>query len=268
MHVSAGLRFGLRLASAITLAFLYLPLVLIALYAFNDSKAVVWPPRGFTLEWMRRAIESDGARAAFWLSVKVGVGAALIALVLGTLLAFGVHRFTFFGRNAVSFLVVLPIALPGIITGVALNATFVNYLGGLSLWTVVIGHATFCIVIVFNNVIARLRRSSLTLEEASADLGGDTWQTFAHVTFPMIRSALLAGALLAFALSFDEIIVTTFTLGPTSGETLPKWILSNISRPNQLPVVYAVALIVGLLSAVPVYIANRLAGDGAGAGRI
>ena len=261
------LRRSLGALSAITIAFLYVPLILIALYAFNDSRTVRWPMSGVTLQWVRAAVQSDGARAALWLSVKVGLGAAGIALVLGTLLALGVHRFRFFGRNAVSFLVVLPIALPGVITGVALNATFVSFLGGVAVWTVVVAHATFCIVIVYNNVIARLRRTSSELEEASADLGARAWQTFAYVTFPLLRSALLAGALLAFALSFDEIIVTTFTLGQTSGETLPVWILSNIARPNQLPIVYAVALIVALISAVPVYIANRLAGDTAGVGR-
>jgi putative spermidine/putrescine transport system permease protein len=257
----------LALLSAATITFLYVPLALIALYAFNDSRSVTWPMSGLTLRWLRQAAQNDGARAALALSVKVGLGAAAIALVLGTLLAFGVHRFRFYGRNAVSFLIVLPIALPGIITGVALNATFVNYLGGLAVWTVVVAHSTFCVVIVYNNVIARLRRTSASLEEASGDLGATAWQTFAFVTFPLLRSALLAGGLLAFALSFDEIIVTTFTLGQTSGETLPVWILSNISRPNQLPIVYAVALTVALISAVPVYIANRLAGDSAGGGR-
>ena len=255
----------LRIGSAVTLVFLYAPLVLIALYAFNDSKTVVWPMRGLTAHWMSEALNNSGAREALWLSLRVGVGAAAIAVVIGTLLSFAVHRFDFFGKNAVSFLVVLPIALPGIITGLALNATFVNFLGGLSLTTVVIAHATFCIVIVYNNVIARLRRTQRSLEEASADLGGDTWQTFRHVTFPGIRSAVLAGGLLAFALSFDEIIVTTFTLKSTGAPTLPIWIFQNIARPNQLPIVYAVALIVIVLSAVPVYLAQRLAGDTTGA---
>ena len=267
MHASPALRLFLRIGSVITLVFLYVPLALIALYAFNDSKAVVWPFAGFTTRWLGRAVQNQGARDAFLLSAKVALGAAAIALVLGTLLALAVSRFDFFGRNTVSFLVVLPIALPGIVTGLALNQTFVNLLGGLSLLTVIVAHATFCIVIVYNNVAARLRRMQGSLEEASADLGASTLQTFRHVTFPLMRSAVLAGALLAIALSFDEVIVTTFTLGATQSQTLPIWIFANISRPNQLPIVYAVALLVIVLSAIPVYLAQRLAGDAAGGGR-
>ncbi len=261
MRDSRPLRVMLVVGSAITLVFLWAPLLLIALYAFNDSKSVRWPFAGFTWEWMDRALHNEGARQALWLSVRVGFGAAVIALVLGTLLSFAVARFSFFGRSTLSFLVILPIALPGIVTGLALNQTFVNFLGGLSVMTVVIAHATFCVVIVYNNVVARLRRTAHSVEEASADLGARPWQTFALVTFPLIRSALLAGGLLAFALSLDEIIVTTFTLKSTGAPTLPIWIYSNISRPNQLPIVYAVCLIVMILSAIPVYIATRLAGD-------
>jgi putative spermidine/putrescine transport system permease protein len=267
MMTSQALRWSLRIGSAITLIFLWVPLGLIGLYAFNDSKSVRWPFAGFTTQWLDAAIHNQGARDAFLLSLKVALGAAAIALLLGTLLAMAVSRFDFFGRNTVSFIVVLPIALPGIVTGLALNQTFVNLFGGLSMLTVIVAHATFCIVIVYNNVAARLRRMAGSLEEASSDLGASSWQTFRHVTFPLMRSAILAGALLAIALSFDEIIVTTFTLGATQSQTLPIWIFSNISRPNQLPIVYAVALIVILLSAIPVYLAQRLAGDAAGGGR-
>jgi putative spermidine/putrescine transport system permease protein len=255
---SPALKWALRIGSGITLVFLYVPLGLIGLYAFNDSKSVKWPFSGFTTHWLSAAIHNEGARSAFFLSLRVALAAAAVALILGTLLAMAVSRFSFFGRNTVSFIVVLPIALPGIVTGLALNQTFVN---------VIVAHATFCIVIVYNNVAARLRRMSGSLEEASSDLGASTLQTFRHVTFPLMRSAILAGALLAIALSFDEIIVTTFTLGATQSQTLPIWIFSNISRPNQLPIVYAVALIVIVLSAIPVYIAQRLAGDAAGGGR-
>ncbi len=166
-------------------------------------------------------------------------------------------RYRFFGRDTVSFLVILPLALPGIVTGMALNANFSQILGiDLSLFTVIVGHATFCIVVVFNNAVARLRRTGSSLEEASRDLGAGTWRTFASVTLPSLRSALVAGALLAFALSFDEIIVTTFTAGDQ--QTLPIWIFNNYSRPNQLPIVNAVGMLVILLSAIPVYFANRL----------
>ena len=184
-----------------------------------------------------------------------------IALVLGTLASLAVGRHRFFGRETISFLVVLPIALPGIITGVALSDTFTQVLGiDLSLFTVIVGHATFCIVVVYNNVIARLRRVSANLEEASADLGADPWQTFRFVTFHAMQTALVAGGLLAFALSFDEIIVTTFTIG-AGEETVPIWIFRNLFRPNQLPIVDAVAVLLILLSIIPVYVAHRLSSD-------
>jgi putative spermidine/putrescine transport system permease protein len=254
------MRWALRLATGLTLAFLYAPLIVILVYAFNKRRTATWPPPGFALTWWDRAFHNDGVRKALWTSVQAGLGATAIALALGTLAAFAVARYRFFGRESISFLVVLPIALPGIVTGMALNSTFTQVLGvDLTLFTIIVGHATFCVVVVYNNVIARLRRLGGSLEEASADLGAHTWQTFRHVTFPQLRSALVAGALLAFALSFDEVIVTTFTAG--NRETLPIWILTNLSRPNQLPVVNVVGVVVILLSIVPVYIAQRIASE-------
>jgi putative spermidine/putrescine transport system permease protein len=259
MHLQRTARGLIWGATGCTLALIYIPLLLIGLYAFNQSRSQTWPIPGYTLQWVQDAIGNPGARDALLLSVEVGLMATGVALVLGSLLAFAVHRYNFFGRTSVSFLIVLPIALPGVVTGIALNASFRNLFGGLSLLTLVVAHATFCVVVIYNNVVARLRRTSGSFEEASADLGADPFQTFRHVTFPMIRSALLAGALLAFALSFDEIIVTTFTAG--TRETLPIWIFANISRPNQLPIVNAVALGVILLSAIPVYLAQRISSD-------
>jgi putative spermidine/putrescine transport system permease protein len=249
----------LRVGTGLTLLFVYTPIVVIALYAFNESRIQAWPIEGLTLEWFDRALHNPGARDALMLSVKAAVGATILALVLGTLASLAVARYRFFGRETISFLVILPIALPGIVTGMALNASFNTAGVSLGLLTIVVGHATFCIVVVYNNAVARLRRTSQHLEEASADLGADTWQTFRYVTFPQLRSALLAGALLAFALSFDEVIVTTFTAGPD--QTLPIWILSNLSRPNQLPVVNVVAVFLILLSTIPVYLATRLTRD-------
>jgi putative spermidine/putrescine transport system permease protein len=249
----------LRAGTALTLVFVYTPLVVIALYAFNESRIQAWPIKGLTLEWFDRALHNPGARDALALSLKAAVGATLLALLLGTLASLAVARYRFFGRETISFLVILPIALPGIVTGMALNASFNTADIPLGLLTIVVGHATFCIVVVYNNAVARLRRTSQHLEEASADLGADTWQTFRYVTFPQLRSALLAGALLAFALSFDEVIVTTFTAGPD--QTLPIWILNNLSRPNQLPVVNVVAVFLILLSTIPVYLATRLTRD-------
>jgi putative spermidine/putrescine transport system permease protein len=255
----------LRLAIAVGLAFIYIPLIVLAIYAFNSSNVLEWPPPGLTLDWFPKAIKEELAREAFLTSLKAGAAATAIAIVLGTLASLAVARHRFFGRETISFLVILPIALPGIVTGVALSNTFTQVLGiDLSLFTVIVGHATFCIVVIYNNVIARLRRVSGSFEEASADLGAHTWQTFRFVTFPSLRSALGAGALLAFGLSFDEIIVTTFTIG-AGEETLPIWIFRNLFRPNQLPIVNAVAVIVVLISIIPVYLAHRLTREEGGA---
>jgi len=260
MHISPGVRWVLRIGTAITLAFIYIPLIVIAIYAFNESRSQAWPIDGFTLEWFERAVNNPGVRDAFWTSMKAALGATAVALLLGTLAAMAVSRYRFFGRETISFLIILPIALPGIVTGMALNSTFTQVLGvDLSLFTVIVGHATFCIVVVFNNAVARLRRSGTSLEEASMDLGANGWLTFRHVTFPTLRTALVAGGLLAFALSLDEIIVTTFTIG--SEQTLPIWIFTNYARPNQLPIVNVVGLMVILLSIIPVYLANRLSQD-------
>ncbi len=260
MQLSGATRWFLRVAMAGALAFLYLPLIVVAIYAFNETVVQVWPPPGLSLRWFSKALDNTAVRDALWTSVKAGVGATAIALVLGTMASMAVARYRFFGRETVSFLVILPIALPGIVTGMALNATFTQTLHiDLTLMTVIIGHATFCIVVVYNNVIARLRRTSGSFEEASADLGAHAWQTFRFVLFPQLRSALVAGALLAFALSFDEVIVTTFTAGST--ETLPIWILGNLSRPRNLPIVNVVALVVIVLSLIPVWFAQRLTTD-------
>jgi putative spermidine/putrescine transport system permease protein len=252
----------LRVGVGVGLAFIYIPLVVVGIYAFNASGTTQkWPPSGLTLEWFPKAIENEAAREAFLTSIEAGLAATAIAIVLGTLASLAVARHRFFGRETISFLVILPIALPGIVTGVALSNTFTQVLGvDLGLFTVIVGHATFCIVVVYNNVVARMRRTSASFEEASADLGAHTWQTFRYVTLPSMKTALAAGALLAFALSFDEIIVTTFTIGAGT-ETLPIWIFRNLFRPTQLPIVNVVALIVVLLSIVPVYLAHRLSSD-------
>ena len=263
MFLSRRTKLALRIATGFVLAFIYVPIAVIVLYAFNENRTQRWPIPGLTLDWFGKAVDNPGVREALWTSVKAGLGATAIALVLGTMAAIAVSRYDFFGRDAVSFLVILPIALPGIVTGMALNATFREALAPfgveLGLFTVIVGHATFCVVVVYNNAVARLRRLSRSFEEASADLGADPWQTFRLVTLPQLRSALVAGGLLAFGLSFDEVIVTTFTAGPS--QTLPIWILNNLSRPNQLPIVNVVAFFVVVLSIVPVYLAHRLTSD-------
>ena len=263
MILSRGARIALAAATAFGLAVIYVPLLVVLVNSVNASRTFAWPPQGFTLEWWRRAAASEGVRDAVLASVLVAAGATAIALVLGTMLAFAVQRYRFFGRDVVSFLVILPIALPGIVTGIALNAAFTA--GGLPFGylTVIIGHATFCIVLVHNNVLARLRRTGTALEEASSDLGADSFVTFRRVTFPQLRSALLAGGLLAFALSFDEIVVTTFTVSPGL-ETLPVWIFGNLFRPNQAPVVNVVAAVLVLVSVLPIWAAQRLSTDNTG----
>ena len=255
-------RVAMRLATVAVLAFLYIPIGTIALYAFNADRAQAWPIQRFTTEWFGAAAANGDLIDAVFLSVQIGLGATLVAIVLGSLAALAIHRFSFFGRDAVSFLFVLPIALPGIVTGMALNATINTAAIGFSAFTIAVGHATFCIVIVFNNVVARLRRSSRSIEEASMDLGADTWQTFRYVTFPVVRTALLAGGLLAFALSFDEIVVTFFTAG--TQETLPIWIYNQLFRASQRPIVNVAALFVIVVSIVPVYLAQRLSSDSTG----
>jgi putative spermidine/putrescine transport system permease protein len=240
----------------LVLAFLYVPIALICLYAFNASNVQSWPIAGLTTRWFGPAIHNEDMQQALWLSLKAGLLATGVALVLGSLAAFGVHRFRFFGREAVSFLLVLPIALPGIISGMALNSFFVFWQTTFGLWTIIIGHATFCVVIVYNNVVARLRRVPGSLTEASMDLGASGWQTFRYVTFPSISTALISGGLLAFALSFDEVIVTTFTAGAQN--TLPLWIFGNIRLGQELPQVNVVVLIVLAVTILPVALAQRL----------
>lgn len=261
MRLSRPARAALAAITALVLAVVYLPLLVVVVNSFSTSESLTWPPPGFTLEWWGRAATNAGALEALGTSLQVAAIATLIALVLGTLISLALQRYAFFGRDAVSLLVILPIALPGIITGVALNNGFRTILGvSLSIWTIVIAHATFCIVTVFNNVIARLRRMGTSLEEASADLGAGIWTTFRLITFPQLRSALVAGGMLAFALSFDEVIVTTFTAGP-GVSTLPIWILNNMFRPNQAPIVAVIAVVLVVVSIVPIYFAQRLSGQ-------
>jgi putative spermidine/putrescine transport system permease protein len=255
---SRGGRGAIRVYSWLVIAFIYLPLLIVALYAFSGSVGQKWPIERYTTRWFGVAWRNGIVRDALATSVEVALLATALALLLGSLAAFAVHRFSFFGRNAVSLVLVLPIALPGIVTAIALNSVFVTANIPLSLFTIFIGHSVFCIVVIFNNVIARLRRTPTSLVEASMDLGADGWQTFRYVTLPAIRTALVAGALLAFALSFDEIVVTNFLAG--SEITLPKFIFNNLRQPRSRPIVNVVAIGVVVLSIIPVYLAQRLAG--------
>jgi putative spermidine/putrescine transport system permease protein len=255
---SRAARWLVRIGSVVTLAFLYVPLLIVVLYAFNDAIGQSWPIQAYTTKWFGIAWRSDQVREALTNSLVIATAATAVALILGSAAAFAIHRFSFFGRNSVSLLLVLPIALPGIVTAIALNSSINTFHIPFGLFTILLGHATFCIVVVFNNVIARLRRTPGSLVEASMDLGADGWQTFRYVTFPAIRTALISGALLAFALSFDEIVVTNFTAG--SELTIPKFIFNNLRQPRNRPVVNVVAVAVVLVMLIPVYIAQRLAG--------
>jgi putative spermidine/putrescine transport system permease protein len=260
-------RILLRGGALLTLAFIYVPLLLIALYAFNENVTQAWPIENYSTKWFSVAYHNEDVREALKNSVLAALGATAIALVLGTLASMAVARYRFFGREVITFAVILPIALPGIVTGLALQATILDVLGPMGvrfgLMTIIIGHATFCVVVIYNNVIARLRRTAGSLDEASADLGADSWQTFRYVMLPQLKTAMLAGGLLAFALSFDEVIVTVFTSG--TDQTLPIWIFAALARPADLPIVNVVALFVLVASIVPIYIAVRLGGAGGAA---
>ena len=242
------------------LLFLFIPIATIIVFAFDRSTVQSWPIHHYTMHWFSVAWNDSEVRDALKLSVKAGIFATVIALVLGSLAAFGVHRFKFFGRETISLVLVLPLALPGIITGLALQSFFTYNQTNLSLITIVIGHATFCIVVIYNNVLARLRRTSGSLPEASADLGAHGFQTFRFVTLPTLSTAIISGALLAFALSFDEVIVTTFTAGAQN--TLPLWIFGEIRTGQQLPEVNAVVVFVLLLTIIPVGVSVWLTGGG------
>ena len=255
------------LSAALVLAFLYLPLALIVLYAFNKTTVNSWPFPGFSTRWFVKLWHDPAPKDAAWLSVRVAIFSTVFALVLGTGMAFAFARFRFFGREAVNFAVTLPIILPGVITGVALASFFLFTHTDLSIRTVIIGHTTFCIVLVFNNVLARLRRMSPSLEQASRDLGASGFQTFRHVTFPAIRTALIAGALLAFALSFDEIAVTFFLAGADT-TTLPLWILGAFRNSQNLPEVNAVATVVLVISLPMIATAAYLMRDEGAGSRI
>ena len=281
-------RVAIRVYSWLVIAFIYVPLLVVVMYAFSGSVGQKWPIEEYTTRWFGVAWRNGIVRDALGTSVEIALIATVIALILGSLAAFAVHRFSFFGRNVVSLVLVLPIALPGIVTGIALSnavtttlrpigidfglpialpgivtamalsSVFVTAKIPFGLFTIFVGHSVFCIVVIYNNVIARLRRTPTSLVEASMDLGADGWQTFRHVTLPAIRTALVAGALLAFALSFDEIVVTNFLAG--SEITLPKFIFNNLRQPRSRPIVNVVAIAVVLLSVIPVYLAQRLAG--------
>jgi putative spermidine/putrescine transport system permease protein len=260
---------SLRLAAVAGLLFLHLPILLIFLYAFTtDERSYSFPPPGLTLRWLAVTWDRADVWEALWLSLRVAALATMLALVLGTLCAAAMARAAFFGREVVSLLVILPIALPGIVTGISLRSAFSLMDVPFSVWTIVLGHATFCIVVVYNNAVARFRRLSGSLVEASADLGANAFQTFRHVILPNLGTALLAGGMLAFALSFDEVIVTTFTAGQQS--TLPIWMLEELVRPRQRPVTNVVAMVVVLVTLLPIlgaYYLTRGGDDTAGPGR-
>src|SRR5437870_1519084 len=255
----------LRVWVVLILLFLFIPILLIFFYAFNTSNIQSWPIPGLTAKWFGATWADENVRAALVVSLQAGLTATVIALVLGSCAAFAIHRTAFFGREVISLLFVLPLALPGIVTGIALNAFFSFGGVSLSVWTIVVGHTTFCIVVVYNNVLARLRRTQGSLLEAAMDLGANGYQVFRDITLPLISTSIVAGAMLAFALSFDEVIVTTFTAGAQN--TLPLWIFGAIRLGQRLPEVNVVVSFVILVTIIPVLIAARLTGGG-GTGRV
>lgn len=267
LALSGRARWGFRIILVVVFGFIYVPLAVVIINSFNADLTFGWPPKSFTLDWWERAWHSTGLRDSLVESIIVALIATGFALVLGTMAAFALQRYDFFGKSSVNLLIILPIALPGIVTAIALRNAFTTIIGiDLSLWSLVIAHATFCIVVVFNNVVARLRRLSPSIEEASMDLGATRWTTFRLVTFPNLASALVAGGLLAFALSFDEIVVTTFT-APADIQTLPLWIFSNLLSRQQAPVINVAAAALILLSLIPIFLTQKLSGDRTG-GRV
>jgi putative spermidine/putrescine transport system permease protein len=262
-----GARWAFRGVASVVYVFLYLPLFLIVLYAFNKTNINSWPFPGFSTRWFDQLAHDQAPKDAAWLSVRIALFSTVLAVLLGTGMAFAFARYRFFGREALNFVVTLPIILPGAITGVALASFFLFAKEDLSIRTVIVGHTTFCIVVVFNNVLARLRRVSRSLEEASSDLGASGWQTFRFVTFPTIRTALVAGALLAFALSFDEIAVTFFLAGADT-TTLPLWVLGSLRQTQSLPEVNAVAAVILLISLPLIAISAYLMRDEGAAGKV
>src|SRR5215216_2153151 len=260
---------GLTLSAIAGLLFLHVPLLIILLYSFTTDEATyTFPLPGLTTKWFGEALHRADLWAALALSVKVATVSTIAALILGTLAAASLYRGNFFGKESVSFLLILPIALPGIVTGIALRSAIGSLNIPFSYWTIVIGHATFCVVVVYNNVLARFRRMSGSQIEASMDLGANSFQTFRYVILPNIGTALLAGGMLAFALSFDEVIVTTFTAGQQT--TLPIWMLEELIRPRERPVTNVVAMLVVLVTFLPILGAYYLTRDGdsvAGSGK-
>jgi putative spermidine/putrescine transport system permease protein len=258
-------RIALAGFSGLVLLLLYFPISLVVVYALNTKSTPTWPPAGFTLHWIQDALANTGLQDALLTSIGAALGATAVAIVLGSLAAMAVARYRFFGRETISFAVIFPLALPGVVTGMALSTTMATVDFRLGFLAIVIGHATFCIVLVYNNVVARLRRVAGNLEEASADLGADPFQTFRRVTFPQMRTAILAGGLLAFALSFDEVIVTLFVAGGV--KTLPIWIFQSFRLANQVPLVNVAGMAAILLSIIPVFIATRITEDVGTVGR-
>jgi putative spermidine/putrescine transport system permease protein len=254
----------LKSGAILALLFLHVPLWLILLYSFTtEQSAYSFPPPGLTLKWIPQALGNPDMQAALGLTLRVAILATLTALLLGTLAAAAVYRYRFFGREAISFMLVLPLALPGIVTGIAMRSAISLLDIPFSFWTIVIGHATFCVVTVYNNVLARFRRTGGSMVEASMDLGADGFQTFWHVVLPNLGTALLAGAILAFSLSFDEVIVTTFTAGQQ--QTLPIWLYSQMLRPRNRPITNVTAMLIVLITSVPILLAQRLISRGSDA---
>jgi len=240
--------------------FLHIPMWLIFLYAFTtDESAYTFPPPSLTLKWIPQALANSAMQDALLLTIKVAFLSTAAALILGTLAAAAVYRFDFFGKEAISFMLILPLALPGIVTGIAMRSAISLIHIPFSFWTIVIGHATFCVVVVYNNVLARFRRSSNSMIEASMDLGANSFQTFWNIVLPNMGTALLAGAILAFSLSFDEVIVTTFTAG--NQQTLPIWIFSQMLKPRNRPITNVTAMLVVLITALPILFAQRIAAE-------
>ena len=244
MHERIGTNM-LALVTAGVMAFLYLPILVLIVFSFNDNRITTLPLRGFTLRWYEAFINNADIQEAIVNSLYVATCATAITIVIGTTAAFALDRVDFPGKTVFRRAVLLPISLPGLITGISMLNLFRLMGMNLSLETVILGHATALTAIVLTQVYARLQRFNRRLEEASSDLGARPWQTFLFVTLPNIRSAIIGSALLSFTLSFDEIPVTFFLTGREN--TLPMYIWSTLRR-GITPEINAVGTVIVVLS--------------------
>jgi len=249
---------GLLVYTLIVFLFLFAPIAVVVLFSFNKTASLTFPFHGFSLRWYREVFGSDVYRSAIFASLRVGGISVLTVVVVGTLAGIGVTRYEFRGRKVLRSILLFPAALPGLFVGIALLTFFVQTKTSLSLWTVTIGHLIYVLPYFFLVVTSRLERFDYVLEEAARDLGAGPWTTFRRVTLPLIAPSLIAGALVVFSLSWDEVFITFFTIGAQN--TLPLVIYSTVKQSID-PSVNAISTLLLAGSLVFVFSVRRLLVD-------